>query len=140
MGKYVAEHCIKSLIKANKSLESSRVAILGFTFKENCPDTRNTKVLDIVKELNDYGINPIIIDPVASKLEVAKLYNLQLSNMNEVKNIDAIIVAVPHLQFLKLTKNDFDKYYTQGTRVLLDIKAIYNKSDYENQNYIYWRL
>ena len=76
MGKYVAENAVKSLIKANKPVKGARVAIIGFTFKENCPDTRNTKIFDIVTELREYGIEPVITDPIADKDEAKRLYGV----------------------------------------------------------------
>lgn len=139
MGKYVAENCIKKLIEANKPVKNAKVGIIGFTFKENCPDARNTKVFDIVKELREYGIEPTIIDPVADKGEVKHLYGLNISN-KQLKNMDALIVAVAHDEFKKLSVKDFDKMYSKGKKVLLDIKGIYDKNTFIKNKYIYWRL
>ena len=93
MGKYVAESLVKNLIKAEIPVRNARVAILGFTFKENCPDTRNTKVIDIVNELKEYGIDPIIADPEADAAEAKALYGVELVDINKVKNCDAVILA-----------------------------------------------
>ncbi len=95
MGKYVAENCVKKLIKANKRVKDARVAILGFTFKENCPDTRNSKVFDIVKELREYGIEPMIADPVADAEEALHHYGISFVSLNDVKNMDAVILCFP---------------------------------------------
>ncbi|MDE6203128.1 MAG: nucleotide sugar dehydrogenase, partial [Lachnospiraceae bacterium] len=105
MGKYVAESMVKNLIKADIHVKGARVAILGFTFKENCPDTRNTKVIDIYRELGEYGIKPIVIDPAADAQEAERLYGITFEDMDGVKDMDAVIVAVAHTQFLALDKD-----------------------------------
>ena len=121
MGKYVAESLVKNLIKANKYVKGARVAMLGFTFKENCPDTRNTRIIDIVKELKEYGI--------------------EFTNINSIKDMDAVIVAVAHDEFTKLTEKEISAMFTaEGQKVLLDIKGLLNRKEYENAGYLYWRL
>ncbi len=109
MGKYVAEKCSKNLIKANISVKQAQVVILGFTFKENCPDTRNTKIIDIVKELEEYGINPIITDPIADAKEAKQLYGVEFVPIDEIQEMDAVIIAVAHKEFIELSmkKNRF---------------------------------
>lgn len=89
MGRYVAENVVKNLIRADIAVKTARVAILGFTFKENCPDTRNTKVIDIVKELREYGIEPVIVDETADAQEAQRLYGVKLADRSEVKDLDA---------------------------------------------------
>lgn len=143
MGKYVVENLIKNLIKADVPVKNARVVILGFTFKENCPDTRNTKVIDIVKELKEYGINPMIVDPQAKAEEAKREYGIIFNSIDDIKDMDAIIIAVGHDQFLKFTQEDFNKIYkknSNSSKVLLDIKAIYDKKEYEAAGYRYWRL
>lgn len=142
MGIYVVESLVKCLIKADISVKSARIGILGFTFKENCPDTRNTRVIDIVKELKEYGVTPIIADPVADKSEAMHEYGLSFVSKDEFKDMDAIIVAVSHDEFLSLSKSDFDKMFNSNnaTRVMVDIKGLYNREEYQNGGYIYWRL
>lgn len=141
MGKYVAESLIKKLIKANISVNGANVAILGFTFKENCPDTRNTKVIDIVKELKEYGITPMIADPVADVEEAKKLYNVSFLDIADIEEMDAIVFAVPHDAFVRLTETDIRKYYTgKKKKVLIDIKGIFNQKEFEKCGYEYWRL
>ena len=140
MGKYVAENCVKSLISADKRIKSARVAILGFTFKENCPDTRNTKVIDIVKELREYGIEPLIADPEADIEETKRLYGVELISLESIKNMDAVILAVAHKSFTGLKKADFDQFYGNGLKILLDIKGLLNRKEYEDAGYSYWRL
>lgn len=140
MGKYVAENLVKSLIKADKQVRSAKVAILGFTFKENCPDTRNTKVIDIVNELKEYEIHPILSDPEADKDEARKLYGVEFKEMNSIRGMDAVILAVAHEEFQKLTIKDLEAFYGKGRKVLLDIKGILNRDSYLKSGYEYWRL
>ena len=140
MGKYVAENCVKNLIAAQKPVKGAKTAILGFTFKENCPDTRNSKVMDIVKELKEYGINPVVTDPQADADETERLYGIRLVSLEEVKDMDAVILAVAHRDFECIQTEDMDALYGSGTKVLLDIKGILNRKKFEENGYIYWRL
>ena len=143
MGKYVVENVIKNLIKANVPVKEAKVAILGFTFKENTPDTRNTRVIDIYNELKEYGITPMIADPVADVEEAKHEYGLEFDSIDDIKDMDTIILAVGHDQFLKLTQEEIDGLFKKGsndTKVLLDIKGILNRKEYETAGYRYWRL
>lgn len=141
MGKYVAESVIKNLIQADVPVKGARVAILGFTFKENCPDSRNTKVIDIVKELREYGVEPVITDPVADKAEVEREYGVTITNEQNIRDMDAVILAVAHEPYENLSQNQIGSYYREnGPRVLVDIKGILNKEEYEEAGYLYWRL
>lgn len=140
MGKYVAENCVKSLIAADKAVRGAKVAILGFTFKENCPDTRNTKVIDIVKELREYNVNPVVADPEADVDEAERLYGIQFTDIKEIQNMDAVIFAVAHEKFAELKMEDIDGLFGQGKKVLLDIKGILCREEYETAGYSYWRL
>ncbi len=142
MGKYVAESLIKNIIKAGANVKDARVAIMGFTFKENCPDTRNTKVIDIYNELKEYSIDPIVIDPEADADEALRLYGIKFSDMDDAHDLDAVIFAVSHAVFTKLTKDEIGKMYASGNahRVLLDVKGIFDRKEYEDAGYIYWRL
>ena len=140
MGKYVAESCVKQLIAADKPVKNAKVAILGFTFKENCPDTRNSKVMDIVNELHEYGITPIITDPVADAEEAKRIYGLDFDTMDAVKDMDAVILAVAHEEFSRLTMEKVDSFFGPGKKILLDIKGILDKNAYDAAGYSYWRL
>ena len=140
MGRYVAENCVKQLIQLSKPVKGARVAVLGFTFKENCPDTRNSKVFDIVKELREYGIEPVIADPQADVDEAERLYGIKMSSVSEVKDMDAVILAVAHKEFAGLSVADVDKYFKDDKKLLLDIKGVFNKKEYEEAGYRYWRL
>ena len=140
MGKYVAENCVKSLIAADKAVKGAKVAILGFTFKENCPDTRNTKVIDIVNELREYNIEPVIADPEADAEEAKRLYGIEFVEMDSIRDMDAVILAVAHTEFSGFTMNDVDKFFGEGKKVLLDIKGMLDRKEYEEAGYKYWRL
>lgn len=141
MGKYVAESLVKNLIRAGKQVNDAKVAILGFTFKENCPDTRNTKVIDIVRELREYGIDPIISDPEADSAEAKALYDIDFTPLDEIRDCDAVILAVCHKAFEDLTEKDFRALFkSEGKRVLSDVKGMLDRRSYEDQGYIYWRL
>lgn len=143
MGKYVAENTVKNLIKADVPVKSAKVAILGFTFKENCPDTRNTKIIDIYNELREYGIPPVIADPEADADEAKRLYGIEFIDINDIKNCDAVILAVAHEQFKNLGQADFDKMFKSGRneeKVLVDIKGLLSRKEYEKAGYKYWRL
>ena len=143
MGKYVAESVVKNLIKADVAIKSAKVAILGFTFKENCPDTRNTKIIDIYNELKEYGITAMVSDPQADHAEAEHLYDMKFVDINTIKNCDAVILAVAHDEFKSLSKIDFDNMFKsgeKGTKVIADIKGMLNRNEYEDAGYIYWRL
>jgi UDP-N-acetyl-D-galactosamine dehydrogenase len=140
MGAYVAESCVKNLIAADKHIKGAKVAILGFTFKENCPDTRNTKVFDIVKELREYGIEPIITDPIADAQEAERLYGLRFSDAEALRDLDAVILAVSHEAFADLKQADLNAMFADGEKVLLDIKGVLDRKEYEDAGYRYWRL
>ena len=140
MGKYIAENVVKELIRAEKPVKNARVAILGFTFKENCPDTRNSRVYDIIRELREYDINPLVSDPIADAEEAKRLYDIELVDLHGIKNMDAIIVAVAHDELAGLTRENIDGMYGKGRRILVDVKGVFDKSVYEADKYSYWRL
>lgn len=140
MGKYVAENLVKSLIHADKSVRGAKVAVLGFTFKENCPDTRNTKIIDIVNELREYKIDPVIADPQADSEEAKRLYGIEFTEMGKIKNMDAVILAVSHKEFCGMPMERLDEMFADGKKVLLDLKGLLDRKDYEAAGYYYWRL
>ena len=143
MGKYVAENIVKKLIAAANPVKNAKVAILGFTFKENCPDTRNTKIIDIVKELREYGIEPIIADPIADSSEAKRLYGIEFYDIADIKNCDAVVLAVAHKAFAKYDMANIDSMFKaedNSKKVLIDIKGILNRKEYESAGYSYWRL
>lgn len=141
MGRYVAQGAIKQMVKAGRCGKDARVAILGFTFKENCPDTRNTKVIDIIRELAEYDITPVVVDPWADKPDVYREYGIELADDSAVKDMDAIIIAVAHDQYRTIDMTTLDSMYAPGVKkVIIDVKGILNKKEYQDAGYLYWRL
>lgn len=143
MGKYVAENIVKKLIKADTPVKSARVAVMGFTFKEDCPDTRNTKVIDIIHELNEYGINPTICDPIADSKEAEKLYGIHFTDIVFVKNMDAVVFAVAHDVFKEYGIHMIDSMFKpvdNRKKVVIDVKGMLDKKEFEDSGYLYWRL
>lgn len=140
MGRYVAENLVKNLIKADKTVKGARVAILGFTFKENCPDTRNTKVFDIVKELREYGVEPVVADPIADANEARTLYGVEFVDLADVREMDAVVLAVAHREFAALTEAEIAGFFGGGVKTLLDLKGLLDRDEYERAGYLYWRL
>ncbi|MCR1876285.1 nucleotide sugar dehydrogenase [Paraclostridium bifermentans] len=148
MGKYVGESTVKNLIKANKQVKGAKVAILGMTFKEDCPDVRNSKVIDIINELKEYGINVFVADPIADENEVKREYGVELTKFENIKNMDAVIVAVGHKEYMELNLESIKKLYeekpellnSEDKLVLVDVKGIFDKKEAQLKNYLYWRL
>lgn len=140
MGRYVAENCVKSLIRAGRPVRNARVAILGFTFKEDCPDTRNSKVFDIVRELREYGIEPQVADPIADAEEAKRLYGVSFTPIEELGGLDAVVIAVAHRHFAQMTPADLSALYSPGRKALLDVKGILDRKECEENDYLYWRL
>lgn len=142
MGKYCAENLVKQLIRNNVAVKDAKVAILGFTFKEDCPDTRNTKVIDIVSELKEYGINPIILDPVGDSEEAKRLYGIEFSKEEELCELDAVMIAVSHQEFEKLDKKRLSQFYKSShkVKIISDLKGILDKDEYMEDEWDYWRL
>lgn len=148
MGKYVGESTVKNLIKANKQVKGAKVAILGMTFKEDCPDVRNSKVIDIINELKEYGINVFVADPIAGENEIKREYGIELTKFENIKNMDAVIVAVGHKEYMELTLESIKKLYEEKPEslnredklVLVDVKGIFDKKEAQLNNYLYWRL
>ncbi|MCI9414113.1 MAG: nucleotide sugar dehydrogenase [Clostridiales bacterium] len=142
MGKYVIECLVKNLIRADIPVKGARVAILGFTFKENCPDTRNTRVIDFVTELREYGIEPVVSDPVADSEEARNLYGISFTDLSAIRDMDAVVVAVAHDAFAALTPETIGRLYADNgkQRVLSDVKGIFDRGACEEAGYLYWRL
>jgi len=163
MAKFVAEKTIKKLINANIKVKGADILIMGLTFKENCPDLRNSKVNDIILELKEYGVNVHVVDPIAEKLEAKKEYGVDLKNLKDIKNMDAIIVAVGHKEYRDMDIKELQQYYKEvysptklpkvlkklglqeyynevySKPLLIDVKSIFNKEEAEKE-YDYWRL
>lgn len=141
MGKHVANNTIKQMIKAEKYIKGSKVAILGMTFKENCADVRNTKIIDIVRELEDYGINVQVYDPIANELDVKNEYNISIIKKEELRNLDAIVLAVAHDEFKDPNFiTELKNMYIGEKNVLVDVKGLFNKKEMLSNGYFYWSL
>ncbi len=143
MGKFVADATVKQMIKAGKAPKNSKVVIMGLTFKENCPDTRNSKVNDIIKQLNTYEIKPIVVDPWASERDAMNEYGIRLTDISEVKDADCIIISVAHAEFKNLSLEEIDKMYgkyTQSEKILIDVKGIFTIESVKKMGFSYWRL
>lgn len=143
MGKFVADAAIKQIIMAGKAPKNSKVVILGLTFKENCPDIRNSKVNDIIKRLNEYEIFPAIVDPWADEQEAFREYGVMLTKLDDIKDADCIIVAVAHDIFKKITFEQIKKMYSAGPdneKILVDVKGIYSISELCVSGLRFWRL
>lgn len=142
MGSFVADAIIKELVLANKIVKQAKVAILGFTFKENCPDTRNTKIIDIISRLKEYGIIPEITDAYADPNEAKKEYGIELTELDQIKDVDCIVVAVAHDKYQKLSFGELEKMFVKNeeTRVFIDIKSMFDSNIFKNKGYSYWSL
>jgi UDP-N-acetyl-D-glucosamine/UDP-N-acetyl-D-galactosamine dehydrogenase len=141
MGTYVAQNIIKILIKAEQPIKGAKVAVLGITFKEDCSDVRNTKVIDIVRELEEFGINVIVHDPVANKEDVWETYRINLVEKEEIKNVNCVAIAVNHKEFNEnYDLNFLDDIYANNNKVLIDIKGTKNRKECEMRDYLYWTL
>ena len=143
MGKYVAENVVKQLIKADISIKNAKVGCLGITFKEDCPDARNSKVNDILVELEEYGIKPIVCDPVADAPDAEKFYGVKLVELDELKDLDCLIIAVAHQEFKKLSNDELNKMFKNvpnDQKIIIDVKGVRNKDELISLGYKYWRL
>lgn len=143
MGSYIADAAVKKMILAGQTPKDSKVLILGLTFKENCPDIRNSKVVDIIDELKSYDIEPVVIDPWANAKNVMDEYGIILKTMKEAKDADCIIIAVAHDEFKKMCLIDVKKMFgtiKDNKKVLLDVKGVFKISDLKESGLNYWRL
>ncbi|MDC3416605.1 nucleotide sugar dehydrogenase [Aquibacillus salsiterrae] len=164
MGKYIAESTVKKMIKANKQINGAKVAIFGITFKENTPDVRNTKVVDVIKELEEYGVDIKVVDPAADKEDLWREYRIKLCEIEDIKGMDAVIFAVPHDEFKAIqlenvkmmfgttgyvnsevmnevaATSEFDIDIDRKDCVLMDIKGMFNRKEAEDTGFVYWRL
>ena len=124
-------------------VKMAKIAILGFTFKENCPDTRNTKIIDIVNELKEYGITPVIADPTADANEAKHLYGIDFCSISDIHDCNVIILAVAHNAFASLDMKALDSMFVKSSnnkKVIADLKGILDRKKYETAGYCYWRL
>ena len=143
MGAYVADAAIRKMIEAGQAPKNSKVVILGLTFKENCPDTRNSKVDDIIKRLNEYGIQPVVVDPWASERDAMHEYGVTLAKLEDVKDVDCLIVAVGHNEFRSMSTMQLKKLFKDvpdEEKVLVDVKSLYRLDELKASGMRFWRL
>jgi len=143
MGEFVADAIVKKLILANKIVKQAKVVILGITFKENTPDTRNSKVIDVINYLKDYGIDPIVVDPIADAGEARQEYGIDLVDIKDVEGADCVVLAVAHDIFKQMSMKELDSLFgdfENSEKVLIDVKSILDKREVEEIGYSFWRL
>ncbi len=143
MGEFVADATLKQLILAGKAPVKAKVVVLGLTFKENCPDIRNTKVIDILERFREFGIIPEVVDPQADKDEVKRIYGIELKELSEINDADCVIAAVSHREFLKLTTDDICALFAPGdvqNHIVIDVKSILDKKEIKARGLRYWSL
>ncbi len=143
MGKYIANQTLKQLMATDVSIKNAKVGILGLSFKEDCPDTRNSKVNDIIKELGEYGVKPIVVDPQASPEDAKREYGVELQSISALTELDCLIIAVAHKEFKKLSIADLDKMFKtvpNNQKIIIDVKGIEDRKEFTEAEYRYWRL
>lgn len=143
MGNFIVENTIKKLIQADVSIKNARIGILGFTFKENIPDSRNSRVIDIINELNEYGVSPLVVDPVSDPEEVNQEYGIELDSIDDLKEMDALIFTVKHKEFLALNKQDINSFFkavSPDKKIIIDVKGFLKPLTFKEEGYNYWSL
>lgn len=140
MGRYVAQRTVKLLFRSNKQAAGARIAVLGITFKEDVPDLRNTKVVDLIRELEEYGVEVRVHDPLADAAEARHYYGLELSEMDRINGVDAVVVAVMHTAYKKMGLSGIAGLCTGNAPVVIDLKSMFSPAEARELNIIYWRL
>ena len=143
MGSFVADAVIKSLIQADLNVRHANIYVFGITFKEDCPDIRNSRAFDVLKRLAEYGIQTKVVDPVADKKEAKREFGIELVGMEEVQEADCLIFLVAHKQFKELRMAEIDALYNQKStskKVIIDVKSIFAADTFNDHDYIYWNL
>lgn len=143
MGDFVTDAAVKEMIRAGQAPSKSKVVIMGITFKENCPDIRNSKVEDIINRLKEYDITPVVIDPWADVNDVMREYGVELAEAGEISDADCVIIAVAHNEFKAMPLSEIDKIFKDTenkNKVLVDVKSMIDKKAAQNAGYRYWRL
>lgn len=139
MGRHVASNVIKQIIHSGQAVKGAKVGIFGFTFKENVGDVRNTKIIDIVDELKEYGVEVLVHDPLADVVDVRNQYGIELVEKEELKELTAVVLAVPHVAFADYSIDYFNELY-KNSKVFIDLKGKYERADFESDGYLYWSL
>ena len=140
MAKFIAEKTVKSMISSRFQVKGSKVNVIGLTFKENCPDLRNSKVADIVHELQSYGVDVHVWDPLADPAEAQHEYGIKLEkDWNSLPKADALIAAVPHKEVLAMSLADFQGKLNDGG-CFIDVKSQFDEKAIREAGYCVWRL
>lgn len=137
--KFIVDETIKCLIHKNILIKNARLAILGLTYKENCPDLRDTRVIDIINQFKNYGLQILVNDPVVDPIEARKEYNIELVSWKDLKNIDVLLLTVAHDQYRSLKKNDFLNILSKNG-IIMDVKEIFNAEEFSDTPITFWRL
>ena len=143
VGKFIADSAIKQTILAGKTIKDANFVILGLTFKENCPDIRNSKVMDIIHELAEFKVDPVVVDPWADEQDVEQEYNIKLTKIEDVKTADCVIIAVAHREFKQLGMAGIGKIFgndVNSQKVIIDVKGMLNMEEVSKEGYRCWRL
>ncbi len=143
MPAFVGDNIIKYLVLANKQVRQAKVVFFGVTFKENCPDVRNSKVMEIIKHLEQYKIKPVMVDPRADAEDFKRSYGYELSDIKDAHDADCIVIAVAHDEYRKMSLDEWDEFYkpcSEREKVMIDIKAILDAQSVKDKGYRYWRL
>ncbi len=144
MSRYISEKIIKELVMAGKKVIDAEIAILGLTFKPHTPDTRNTRVIDIIRDLEELGLKPKVVDPWADPEAVKVEYGRELSTIEDISNMDCLVFAVEHDEFVSMAAEEIESMFNQDLpnpeRVIIDVKSILDKNYFVDKDYRYWRL
>lgn len=141
MGKFIAEATVKKMIAADAKVRGAKVGVLGVTFKENVPDLRNTRVVDVIAELKDYGIEPIVHDAMADPEEAREELGLELCSLDELRNLDALILAVSHEEYKSIPVKELKSWFANPDKALIvDVKCFFDRDELDAENIAYWRL
>lgn len=139
MGKFIAEKTIKLMCRAGRRVIGGKVAVFGLTFKEDCSDLRNTRVIDIVTELQAYGLTPLIHDPLADPATARSIYGISICGWQDLVDLDAIIIAVAHSQYREMAASDFLNHLVPGG-CIIDVKGVLDPSAIRENGFYFWRL
>tara|TARA_B100001057_G_scaffold492053_1_gene583630 strand:- start:434 stop:1723 length:1290 start_codon:yes stop_codon:yes gene_type:complete len=140
MGSYMVKKIIQQMINNGIKINNSTVGVMGITFKENCPDTRNSKVIEVVNELKNWGVNVIVVDPWADQTKIKKEYDIKFGIIDNENKVDGLIVAVGHNEFRSLSAKELRSYLNGEKPVIGDIKSIYSKEDLIKEGFSVFRL
>jgi UDP-N-acetyl-D-galactosamine dehydrogenase len=141
MGSHVARTMIKKMIRRSCAIKGARIGVLGLTFKENCPDLRNTRVTDIIEELKEFGCEVLVHDAYADSQEARKYYGIELQEFDTLKDLDGLIIAVAHDAYKEVGMDGLEAMFRNPEKIIIgDIKGILDQSQTEGHNACIWRL